>query len=506
MFARQTLGSVGAIVLCGGCTILNKFDDIVPAAEGGAGMAGGEGRGGGLVTGTGGSAGSRVTSLGGGGGRAATGGAAGQNGFGEGGNADGGSVGEAVGGRPSGGVGGRPANVAGRGGNVTAEGGGPMGGRGDPAGAANTAGVAASSGGAVAVGGTTSSTGGAAVGGTATSGGAASIDGTAGAGATASGGQATSGGALGSGGGGGVSGAGGNSGSGVCSLGDRRSCADAGALGTCASGEQLCQADGSWGSCSIVPLARDSCAVDNDDDCDGLVNEGCLCLAGQPRLCSQGGYAGTCATGTQTCDTLGNWGPCSIPPAATDTCSPNNDDSCNNIVNEGCLCITNATRTCGDCNDGSQTCTDGKLGTWSDCTLGTQRVTYYRDQDGDGHGSPTLTTTVCGAAPAGYIAGPADDCCDLDANAYTGQTSFFQVANACGDFDYDCNGEEEKQTSGLGIPICPVNCVAGASTPCIWPAWPACGIQVDLQILAWVGTPINGCVQSSGKGPELPCR
>jgi hypothetical protein len=32
-----------------------------------------------------------------------------------------------------------------------------------------------------------------------------------------------------------------------------------------------------------------------------------------------------------------------------------------------------------------------------------------------------------------------DDCCDLDALANPDQTAFQGVANACGDFDYDCD-------------------------------------------------------------------
>lgn len=42
-----------------------------------------------------------------------------------------------------------------------------------------------------------------------------------------------------------------------------------------------------------------------------------------------------------------------------------------------------------------------------------------------------------------------DDCCDSDSNVHPGQSAFFTTKNACGDFDYNCDGVEQKQL-GLG--------------------------------------------------------
>lgn len=56
------------------------------------------------------------------------------------------------------------------------------------------------------------------------------------------------------------------------------------------------------------------------------------------------------------------------------------------------------------------------------------------DEDCDG-----VLATSCGG----------DDCCDTDPDVFPGQTAFFETANACGDFDYDCNGSEDKR-SGAG--------------------------------------------------------
>jgi len=58
-----------------------------------------------------------------------------------------------------------------------------------------------------------------------------------------------------------------------------------------------------------------------------------ICTGTQTRSCALAGALGTCATGTQACDS-GRWGACSILPAATDNCTPGNDDNCNGTPNE----------------------------------------------------------------------------------------------------------------------------------------------------------------------------
>lgn len=54
------------------------------------------------------------------------------------------------------------------------------------------------------------------------------------------------------------------------------------------------------------------------------------------------------------------------------------------------------------------------------------------DQDNDNHHAEGGT---CGG----------DDCCDISFDTHPGQTAFFNVANACHSFDYDCSGKEEPQ-------------------------------------------------------------
>jgi hypothetical protein len=95
------------------------------------------------------------------------------------------------------------------------------------------------------------------------------------------------------------------------------------------------------------------------------------CTTGTTRSCATDGKLGSCAAGTETC-TNGVWGACSIAPTAADSCVQGNDDNCNGTKNEGCTCINAVTtKACGMCNDGTQTCTDGKTGTYGACTGGT---------------------------------------------------------------------------------------------------------------------------------------
>ena len=127
-----------------------------------------------------------------------------------------------------------------------------------------------------------------------------------------------------------------------------------------------------------------------------------------------------------------------------DTCAVGNDDNCNGVPNEACLCIEGATRNCGPCNDGSQTCTNGKAGTFGPCNGGTAQSVYYRDMDGDAYGG-TMTVVAC-SAPAGYVT-VGGDCCDLDqqVNPGVGPDDWFpSPAIACGAtfFDYNCDGTE----------------------------------------------------------------
>lgn len=164
--------------------------------------------------------------------------------------------------------------------------------------------------------------------------------------------------------------------------------------GSCHIGKRFCGADQRWGAClgAVGPRDADSCDVaGNDDDCDGIPNEGCTCVDGAKRAC--GSNVGSCKQGQQTCVDHA-WGACEgeVTQQALDSCATaDNDDNCNGTPNEGCPCVGNATGSCsGGC--GTHTCNPSSRA-WGSCTLAPSECTsgtQVRDCTDQG-----WTTTNC---------------------------------------------------------------------------------------------------------------
>ncbi|MCC6556610.1 MAG: hypothetical protein IT372_26925 [Polyangiaceae bacterium] len=138
----------------------------------------------------------------------------------------------------------------------------------------------------------------------------------------------------------GNAGEGGAGGGGECSPGATRSCYTGPEgtrdVGACAAGTQVCAPDGSgYGPCEgeVLPGAE-SCAAEADDDCDGEVNEGCVCAPFATAPCYSGPAGtegvGPCHAGVETCAADGmSWGPCegeALPAPAEDVSTPDDDD------------------------------------------------------------------------------------------------------------------------------------------------------------------------------------
>jgi hypothetical protein len=95
------------------------------------------------------------------------------------------------------------------------------------------------------------------------------------------------------------------------------------------------------------------------------------------------------------------------------------------------------------------------------------------DQDGDGHRS---NASGCGG----------DDCCDMDRTAHPGQTSYFATRDACGNYDYDCNGKEDIE-SGVA------NCSLGffACNGDGFDSFTVCGVTASYTTCAYSGFGCN---------------
>jgi hypothetical protein len=116
-------------------------------------------------------------------------------------------------------------------------------------------------------------------------------------------------------------------------------------VGACQAGEETCNSIGTgYGACvGAVEPAAEVCGDNVDNDCDGEVDEGCVCVPDQATDCYTGPAGtlgvGVCSAGTQTCNADGTAiGACmgSVVPSA-EVCGDGLDNDCDGFTDEGCI-------------------------------------------------------------------------------------------------------------------------------------------------------------------------
>lgn len=111
-------------------------------------------------------------------------------------------------------------------------------------------------------------------------------------------------------------------------------------------GEKLCDANGQFtGECSAQPGEPENqeiCANELDDDCNGVIDDTCVCDIGEVQNCYTGGDdirgIGECHDGIQAC-TDGRWNPlCNDEKLPSPELQNSLDDDCDGVTDEGFPC------------------------------------------------------------------------------------------------------------------------------------------------------------------------
>jgi len=220
------------------------------------------------------------------------------------------------------------------------------------------------------------------------------------------------------------------------------------------------------GTCEYATGACSSCTSYNTStscgtkDCDYLnyyYTDGIASATGT-NYCKYRNYSdktrycdgsGTCGAGDAcTSYSISTAATCGYCKYATGACS-----SCTNYAL--------MTACGGDCNF----CQSGNCNSFE--------ITCYPDDDSDGYYAKT-GGLYCAMCPPGSASSPGNDCCDSDNQAKPGQTAYFQSANACGSFDYNCSGSNEKDTSSTCCNSCTECSGYGSCTKCSGYTYSAC--------------------------------
>jgi len=158
-------------------------------------------------------------------------------------------------------------------------------------------------------------------------------------------------------------------------------------VGTCAEGTATCDATGKWGvDCVGEVLPVTETCDGTDEDCDGVIDNGFETITCGKGVCQV--TVDECANGVlQTCTPL-------MPPDPTEDCD-GVDDDCDGMIDEGCLCTNGQTQPCytgpmgttgiGPCKGGTQTCVGGQWGACTGEVTPVAETCDSIDQDCDGN-------------------------------------------------------------------------------------------------------------------------
>lgn len=266
---------------------------------------------------------------------------------------------------------------------------------------------------------------------------------------------------------------------------------------SCRSGGNGCvQCEGNAASCQGNTSRVCSNNVFTSESCANGCNPGngrCNALLPQGATGCQG--AQQCAGSGSAC--IGGRC-CEFDCSALDmTCGQQGQCECDdNRVRQGNLCLLRNGESC-------------VAGQGSSCLSG-QCSRFFPDADGDGFGNEDQASFFCGGIPPNGFIVQGRDCCDSDANVFSGQSGRFSVPTACGGFDYDCDGgitTSFQEDTELALRL---GCTGATAELCPGAFWslttgtPPCGGTGSITICSFsaIGPPgtLPRCQGVSGQG------